>query len=346
MGRRREGAKRPRRAALRCLGRPAFSLAVLGFALAAASPAWAQPTGYDELVRAAIVEYNAGNWAEARLLFERAHAIQPNARTWRGMGLADYERRDYVAAIEELEQALASQTKPLSTSQRKSAERALAQARQYTAIYTLSLPPEASQLVVDGRRVEFPGDLRLKLNPGRHTLSVRDAAQTIEREIVAEAGARDELVFEAATPVHAAPAPSAPSVPPTPPSQPPTQPDVADTAAASDAGGLLWTWVAGGATVALGAASTTFGLLALDRNDEFKSLRADCPGADCRETAKEDAKSQGLSFQLLTNVGLGLTGAAAVATALLYFIESGAPEERANVAIGPVPGGVGVRGQF
>jgi tetratricopeptide (TPR) repeat protein len=103
---------------------------VLGWAASAAN-AEAQSSRYRALIESAILEYNAGNWDEARLLFQQAHAIEPTARTWRGMGLADYERRDYVAAIAELEAALANAHKPLSKSQRDEAARALDQARRY-----------------------------------------------------------------------------------------------------------------------------------------------------------------------------------------------------------------------
>ena len=116
------------------------------------------------------------------------------------MGLADYERRSYVAAIAELEAALASPDKPLQGSQRESAERGLAQARQYIAVYRLSVPAGASELLVDAQRAQLSSDGLLMLDPGRHTLTVKSAAgQTLERDIVAEAGARGELVFESGT---------------------------------------------------------------------------------------------------------------------------------------------------
>lgn len=43
---------------------------------------------YEQLVDKGIAEYRAGHWEESRSLFEQAHAINPNARTLRGLGLA------------------------------------------------------------------------------------------------------------------------------------------------------------------------------------------------------------------------------------------------------------------
>jgi hypothetical protein len=315
---------------------------MLALVLAKAASAHAQPSRFEDLVAAAIEEYNAGNWDEAHLLFARAHAIKPSARTFRGMGLADYERRNYVAAIAELEAALASPDKPLEKAQRESAERGLAQARLYIAVYRIRGAAAASELLVDAQRAQLSNDGLLLLNPGKHTLTVKLASgQTVEREIIAEAGARGELVFESGT------APSQTALPGTT-----DGPHTADAAAVDHPsavaahGGLLWTWVAGGATVAFAAGTVIFGRLAVDKNDEFRALSGACPGPDCRADRKADAKSTGQEFQLLTNVSLGVTGAAAVATVVLYLVESRTPDERAGVGMLMGPGYAGIGGRF
>ena len=109
-----------------------------------ASPqgARAQSADYNALVREAVAEYNAGNWGEARLLFGKAHDLQPNARTWRGMGLTDYESKRYLEAVGELEAALASDVKSLTDAQRVQVETALERSKRFVATYTLALPSD------------------------------------------------------------------------------------------------------------------------------------------------------------------------------------------------------------
>lgn len=317
---------------MRCAAAIALSIGLLA---AGVQPVRAQEDDYATLIREALVEYNTGNWAEAHLLFQRAHAIRPSARTLRGMGLANYERRSYVAAIRDLEASLSSTESPLSSEQRASTERALARAREYVAIYTLEVPAGVALLIVDGQRSPLPEDLRISLDPGKHVLSVKtESGQTIEREIEATAGARQELVFEAGSrgadeSVSAA--------------------ELATTggAAASDEGGLLWTWVAGGATVLFGGGTVAFGVLATGENDEFVRLRDECAaGMTCRAQEKEAAKARGQDYQLLTNVGIGVTAAAAAATLALYFIESSGERETSEVSVSAAPGFLAVRGSF
>src|SRR5262245_21535053 len=65
-----------------------------------------EPDEYREAIEAAVEELNAGLYEEALAQFSRAHELQPSARTLRGIGLAAYELRDYVRAVEALEASL------------------------------------------------------------------------------------------------------------------------------------------------------------------------------------------------------------------------------------------------
>ncbi|HET6331831.1 MAG TPA: hypothetical protein VFG30_01395, partial [Polyangiales bacterium] len=83
--------------------------AVLGvLALSAPEAARAQNKGdgYSQVIQNAVVEFDAGNWAEARVLFEQAHTLRPSARTLRGMGMASFEIKEYVRAEKELNASL------------------------------------------------------------------------------------------------------------------------------------------------------------------------------------------------------------------------------------------------
>jgi hypothetical protein len=278
----------------------------------------AQGESYDALVREAVGEYNMGNWREARLLFGQAHELHPSARTWRGMGLTDYESKRYVEAIGELQAALESTVKRLTDAQREEVQGVLERSQRFVAIYTLTLPSDASELRLDGKPASVDDNGALRLNPGAHVLSVRRASGAVlERRFDVEVGARGTLELES----------DEPAVIETGDAQSEHEDTTRLAPDRAAEGGRVWTWVAGGATLALGAASIAFGVLALDANDTFKE----------RALAGQplgDAKSDGQSYQLLANVGLGLTAAAAITTVVLFVVEGGSDEDERAQAQG------------
>lgn len=304
--------------------------------LSSAGSAAAQPSSasghaakeprYAALVRAAVDEYNRANWGEARLLFGKAHAISPNARTWRGIGLTEYESKRYVEAIAALESALSDRNKPLSVEQRRDTERALHEARQFAAVYALQVPEGVTEAVVDGEAAPLPADGKLLLNPGRHTIAIRSAAGTQpERSVDVVVGERRKLVFDALPPRASTS----------------TNRDALLTPAAAGAeassGGRVWTWVAAGTTLALAAGTVAFGMLAVNENDRFKELaRAGKPSAEARR--------DGQRYQLISNAGIGVTAAAAIGTLVLVFVETGPAQESLSVSIGP--GALQLRGHL
>ena len=79
--------------------------------------ATAESPEYAAAIDAALSEFQARRWPEARAHFRRAHALSPNARTLRGIGMASYEMADYAAAYEALEGALTNTTRPLTEDQ-------------------------------------------------------------------------------------------------------------------------------------------------------------------------------------------------------------------------------------
>jgi len=158
---------------------------------AAAPPASAAEAQYSELVSEAVRQYNSGAWADARALFERAHALTPNARTFRGLGLCAFELGRYVDAVEEFEAALADARQPLLPEQRIEVAGALAQARRYVGSVRVALVPAKATLLINGRVAE---DRELLLNVGAYRLSAN--APGYERTTVAlnvEGGQRRKL---------------------------------------------------------------------------------------------------------------------------------------------------------
>ncbi|MDD9971836.1 MAG: PEGA domain-containing protein [Myxococcales bacterium] len=132
----------------------------------------AEPAGYRPLVKEAVDEFSSGNVAEARALFARAHELYPNARTHRGMGLADFELRNYVECIRQLRAALTSEVRPLDPVLRSEAEEVLARARGFVGQVVVDAKPAESRVLLDGVPVPARGKQPFLALPGDHVVRV------------------------------------------------------------------------------------------------------------------------------------------------------------------------------
>lgn len=126
-------------------------------------------------------EFTAHNYEESRSLFRRAHVLYPNARTHRGLGLAEFELRNYGECIRHLEAALRSQVKPLTPELRDDTERMLTRANNFVARVVLNVKPDVSRVVVDGVSLDVAADKALMLQIGEHTVEVQAPGFIAER---------------------------------------------------------------------------------------------------------------------------------------------------------------------
>jgi tetratricopeptide (TPR) repeat protein len=129
----------------------------------------AQSADYDGLIGDAVAEFNRGDFKEARALFEQAHRIEANARTLRGMGVCEYELRHYVAAIQFLEQALASPHKSLTADQRAEVTKLLSKAKHFVGKVVIDVTPAGAQVQVDGWTRHEP---EFWLDAGDYTIEI------------------------------------------------------------------------------------------------------------------------------------------------------------------------------
>lgn len=125
---------------------------------------------YRKLIKEGLAEYDARNFQEARSFFQRAHRINPNARTFRGIGMASFELRDYVMAVHNLTAALKDPRKPLSPEQVKHAQDLLERSRLFVDVYRMTVTPKIARVLIDGRVPEFEDDGTLILGFGLHAL--------------------------------------------------------------------------------------------------------------------------------------------------------------------------------
>lgn len=172
------------------------------WAVMLASPASADnvedPSAYRALVSDALDEFEAGNYAEARSLFARAHSLHPSARTLRGLGLSSFELREYRSAVEYLERALESDVHPLDPPLREVTEQVVARARGFIGRFTVHVEPAYAQLRIDGMNAEAGA---LELEVGSHVLDVEAPGHRPERRMLRVLGGEDEQVLVVLTPL-------------------------------------------------------------------------------------------------------------------------------------------------
>jgi hypothetical protein len=152
-----------------CASSPARADAVPA---AAPTPVSSEPPGYRELIDEAVQEFGAQHYEESRSLFRHAHGIFPNARTHRGLGLTEFELRNYGECIKQFEAALKSTVKPLSEDLRVQTERTLARAYNFVARVVVDAKPGASTILLDGSPLEVSPGQALLVEIGEHTLEV------------------------------------------------------------------------------------------------------------------------------------------------------------------------------
>ncbi len=127
---------------------------------------------YRSVLKDALAEYDANHFEEARILFRRAHQINPNARTLRSIGMASFELRDYVAAVRALTAALVDPRKPLTPEMRTHAQRLLERSRMFVDIYALKIAPSDARVVIDGKVPDLEPDGTVLLGFGSHGVEV------------------------------------------------------------------------------------------------------------------------------------------------------------------------------
>ena len=153
-----------------------------------------EPAGYREAVDHAIAEYEAGRFAESRAMFERAYALFPNARALRGLGMAEFELRNYPASIYYLEQALASPVRPLANELRTETDQLLARARTFVGRVNLAIDPPGATITLNGTTVQPGPENTMNLIVGDYTLHVSAPGYAAEQRQLRIAGGEEQTL--------------------------------------------------------------------------------------------------------------------------------------------------------
>lgn len=300
---------------------------LLGLQVIAAS-ARAQNEDYKALTDAAVEEHSLGHYQEARALFERAHAISPNARTLWGMGIAAFESREYVDAIRLLQQALDDQRKPLTPPQRKKATSLIERSQAYVVRLPLRVQPATAAVSIDGRAVQSDIDGIVLLDAGKHQLVVSaDGYEDVVRSMVWHAGTAPPL--EIALERKGAPKAE-------PRATPALATKVSETAAPgrSETDGpraftvLKWTSL-GAAIASLGLVGAGVGL----RESEARYYNDDthCPGPD-KDVSCPSSRDKVRKWEAVAIAG-GAAATAFSALTIVFFVLDKRSAERASQAL-------------
>jgi hypothetical protein len=288
---------------------PARSPSVAPTADAANAETDAPPARYQELVDRALAESAAGRWEEARATFREAHALFPNARTLRGIGVVAFELRDYVDAVRHLRQALAESRRALTDAQRTEADGLLQRSLALVARYDTSELPADAAIAVDGHTTTRDGQ-ELLVAVGERTVQVRAGTRVGEARLRVRGGEMEPLpvVLEEPRTTTAAPpesiavnaiAPAAVAAPETHP----VEDDLArsEPRGASDSGGSklgpIVTMVGGGALLVTGA------VLFLVGQGDISDVENAPPGTEWATVRSKSDRAL-----VLTGLGLGFIG--------------------------------------
>ncbi len=255
----------------------------------------------------AVAEYDAGRYAEAQALFRRADELAPSGRTLRGLGMASFELRQYVAAVHALEASLSATARPLTEAQRAHVEGLLARARGFVSRVELHLEPPGATLRFDGQALAPEPDGSLLVDPGRHVVVIAaDEYETETIDLTLAPGAPHELAIVLRRREAPAPTPS-------------SAPDAT----------LAWAGAGMGiAAVAGVAVAATLGGLSIS---ERARLASSCDVFVCPESAAA-TRDQVWALAVATDVvgtGAALLGAASVTLVLVAVL---APTSAPGVA--------------
>jgi len=307
--------------------------AVLGVSLLGGTARAAEPVITPDRLRAAEEEYDAGRraylaeqWEAAALHFENAFRDAPRSQVLRNAMRSRQKARQLARAATLADLAkrrYAADTQTLALADEVLAD---AQPKLYEAKISCT---EDCAVTADGKlaTLEDTKGFSLFLDPGPHALSFAfSKGRHIERNVDARAGAREELPIEA------------PALPKVDTPEKPVEPKPGPVTVAPSSGlPPAFFFVGLGLTVAAGAATVISGVATLSSPGK-DAVREGCVG---QGEACELYKS-GLSGEVRTNVGLGITAGAAVGTAIVgLFLTDWGPSGPKRSALRAPSVGVG-----
>jgi hypothetical protein len=304
------------------------------------APQAAPDAEYDRVVLEALEAYRAGEWSTARARFERAHALQPSARTQRTIGMSAFNQGDMIAALTRLQASLEDERRPLTVEQRKEVAALIRRAESAVGRLQLEVHPGDAQVEVDGRQPTRLPDGHLLLEPGRHELTVVADAHAPHRQHLRVA-AGDRATLEVRLQRAGAKPAVRPAVIPDPQALTPAPAPTASAPSMEPATNSTWTWVA----LSVGAAGALAGGVATGLAlSERSALDAACDDRVCGP----DQRDRLDRYDTLRTVAIagGVFGALGLATGTVLLLRDGETERQPRLEAVLGPAYAGVRGRL
>lgn len=152
---------------------------------------------YERLIDRALSAYQQRDFRRARQLFAEAHLEWPNARTLRGLGMADFELGEYVTAKQHLQDALQNTVKPLTGRLRTRTEALLKRARAEVGELVLEVVPSKIKLTMDNTPFDYRSGTPLDVDAGLHELQLEaDGFFELDEQVDVPGGQTVTLRFE------------------------------------------------------------------------------------------------------------------------------------------------------
>jgi hypothetical protein len=309
---------------------------------------------YKKTIDEALKEYELGHWDEAAALFGRAHELNPNARTLRGMGLAAFENRKYTLALTQLQAALTDTRNPLSASQREQVKAVIGRASIFVASVQLRLSPEDLELKLDGAVIARPESGELLLDPGDYLVSgSAPGYKSANVRIKAEGGTHKQVDLDLERePEHEVAETKPEAASHAVAEAPDSAVEAAPTTSSGGGGGagkaLAYTgFIVGGAALVAGSIT---GVLTLSK---ASTLKKQCPNDAC-PPGQSAALHNADTLATVSNIAFGVAAAGLIAGVIGLVMQGHGASEPASesaaaaLTVQPVLGidGVGVSGRF
>ena len=262
--------------------------------------------------------YGEGDYASALERFGAAYQAYPSPKLMFNIGQANRDLSRPVEAREAFEKYLATEDDPTSPTIEE-ATKSLEELQRRLGRIRVECETADAEIRLDGKSAgATPLVNVLWATPGRHQVTANHEHSALALEDVDVKAGVLNVVTLRLQPLATQPAG--------------TQQSVAQ--ATESAHPRKWTWVAAGATVALGAGAIVAGL---SMQAKYDSLYSTCGSGSTYGTGCTDI-SPVTTRKNIANVLWGLTGAAALTTGVLFYVE-GKPVAVAPLA-GPITGAV------
>lgn len=128
---------------------------------------------YETALAHALEAHARGDFAAARIFLERAHGLDPSARTLRGLGIVAFSQGRHLAAIRYLDEALTSSAKALTPELRASVVELLTHAWGQVGRFEIAIEPTTGDFLVDDQPADFYAPHTVVLTPGVHLIKAR-----------------------------------------------------------------------------------------------------------------------------------------------------------------------------